>query len=360
MSLAVQCGNCRTRLRLPDSAAGKVFKCPKCGTKSAAPATPATEPAVLEVRQEAAAVSSPPKEKGPAPKRPKKRRRKRRPLKWLFEPVLHLGGLALTPAVLGILIVSLAGLSWFVYSRNLFGASKASVSVVQVFGVRNHVPLFDSPRMNDAQKAMAVKLQSKFILVTAPDPQGAHLLVKFTLTKKILEEAFGNKMMAAHIETDDVVLQAGDKKLHPAMFLLDELKDRGLLLHYPPPTMKEAFPGDKAGPAGKVANIEPLRHSSFLTLWGRYDGLNAQPDGSWQFRSPGGMAVDCKITESPDYTIQLTWDKQSQGWLGDPKWADSPMQLTWDWDVTCFFHKPPSTDDMKLQVLGHPISVRWQ
>lgn len=99
------------------------------------------------------------------------------------------------------------------------------------------------------------------------------------------------------------------------------------------------------------------RGGGLISPFGKNNGqLTSQPDGSWQFRGAAGLVVDCEVAGAPEYTVHMTWDKKCQAWLAD-SWADSPMQLTWNWEVICLFPKPTTTENLSLVVLRRPIPL---
>jgi predicted Zn finger-like uncharacterized protein len=66
--MLITCSNCESKIRVPDSAAGKKGKCPKCGTVIAIPA--AEEPIEAGFAETAPAEVTPPRGPGPVAEEP--------------------------------------------------------------------------------------------------------------------------------------------------------------------------------------------------------------------------------------------------------------------------------------------------
>jgi hypothetical protein len=303
-----------------------------------------------------------------------KKRKRPAPPAWafLFRSFGEVFGFPLTPVSVSVVTLVVAGSLWFLIAHGFIGKQKAECYAVDVFFQSGEEPPAEGGLNEETHSRKAFFAHQKETVVTRPNPQGKFLMVHFTIPAEVVDQKFGNKMMMARLENNDVQLECGGQ-LYRSIFLVEQFAKEGLSRPHVvlgKGALKEALemPGGGDDNAGEKPSIEPGKPKIEAPdpedeggdlpppIKVKDGTLAAEPHGGWKFRGHGGMEVTCRINGPPVNTLQILWDAQSTGWAA-ANWAPYPSQIRFAWEVWCLFPRPEDPKNLRLIVLKDPVAM---
>jgi hypothetical protein len=369
MPIELTCSGCKKHLRVRDEVAGKRIRCPVCGAVVAVPSPIMEKPVVVRVKRPSPSLApleeervpseeegeSPPSEEAPAKRRKKRRKRSR---SFLFVPLINLFGIDLTPLKLMITAVVLLAAGFGIY--RYFTAADAKVRVVDVYNMEDDLGEFTRGATTRDLISLLFHTENASAFVVRENRDGAFLQVSFKLSERTLKKLVGDNYTNFVMKKKDVVLQGDGDPIYP-LFMFEAAKDKNLTVK-----TKSLLPGGDDEEGGKIAFKEPAVEahqkevaSSEENPWTHPGTLQVNPSGSSEFRGVRGMVVTYTHGPLPCKEVAITWNKGSELWFG-VKTQGTPGEIFLsDWRISCLFPRPTSTKNLRLTVLGQPMTMNY-
>ena len=186
--------------------------------------------------------------------------------------------------------------------------------------------------------------------------------MKFKLSERTLKKLLGPNQDYTNLvmKKKDVVLQGDGDPVYP-LFLFEHDYDAKEFV-----IKKKSLLGDDAEEkparidAGEVivAHTKPVSPSQ-ESPWNHEGLLKVDPTGKSTFRGIRGMQVTFDHGPLPSKEIKITWDDSSFFRFGVKEEEVASEIWLYDWRIACLFPRPASSKNLKLTVLGKPMSMDY-